>query len=64
VDRPVSEFVDRNAPTLKPDASAMEAFRLVCRSGRPIAVIAHDSGKFEGIITYLDAFRGLIHASS
>jgi len=57
--RHVSEVADRQAATLHPEASEIEAIRLFCRSPNAIAVVAKESGKLLGIVSSWDAIRAL-----
>ena len=57
--RPVSEVANRDAPTLEPDASEVEAIRLLCRNPVALAVVDRNSGRAMGTLSGWDAIRSL-----
>ncbi|HEX3429295.1 MAG TPA: CBS domain-containing protein [Rhizomicrobium sp.] len=60
--RPVSEFVNRNAPTLDPDSPQVEAIRLFCRNHISLPVVDRKSGRLLGIVSCWDAVRSIVSA--
>ena len=57
--RRVREVTNRNAATLDPDASGIDAFRLFCRSHDSLAVVDKTSGRVVGMVSPWDAIRAL-----
>ena len=50
-DRPVSDFVDREAPTLKPDSPIMEAVLLIFRTRNFVPVVDPASRRLVGMVS-------------
>ncbi|MGA7450590.1 MAG: CBS domain-containing protein [Rhodoplanes sp.] len=50
-DRPVAEYADREAPTLKPDSPLMEAVLLVYRTRNFVPVVEPASKRLIGIVS-------------
>ena len=61
--RPVSEFANRNSPTLDPDSPEVEAIRLFCRNHISLPVVDRDSGRVLGIVSCWDAMRAIVGAT-
>ncbi|HLY07646.1 MAG TPA: CBS domain-containing protein [Rhizomicrobium sp.] len=58
----VDEVVNRNAPTLDPDSSEVEAIRLFCRNHMSLPVVSKDSGHVMGVVSCWDAMRAIVGA--
>lgn len=59
-DSPVKRAVNREAARVNPDTPLIEAIRLLCRSHLVIPVVAHDTERLVGVISYWDAARHII----
>jgi len=57
--RKVSEVADRDARVLYPDTPQTEALRLFCQQHSTLAVVARDTRKLLGIVSYWDAVCAL-----
>jgi CBS-domain-containing membrane protein len=57
--RKVGEVADRQVRVVHPDTPEIEALRLFCQQHSTLAVIARDTRKLLGIVTYWDAMRAL-----
>jgi CBS-domain-containing membrane protein len=57
--RRTGDVADRQAVALPSDAPQIEAIRLFCRYRAPIAVVARDTGKVEGIIAHTEAIGAM-----
>ena len=57
--QPVGEWCDRAAVTLHPDTPMIEALRLFCRRHTTLAVVARETQKLVGIVSYWDAIAAL-----
>ena len=57
--RHVGEVCDRAAVTLHPDTPEVEAIRLFCRGHNTLAVVAPETGKLVGIVSYWDAIAAV-----
>ncbi|MDE3116116.1 MAG: CBS domain-containing protein [Pseudomonadota bacterium] len=55
----VGEACDRQAVTLHPDTPEVEAIRLFCRGHNTLAVVARETNKLVGIVSYWDAIRAV-----
>jgi CBS domain-containing protein len=60
--RPLSEVVNRNAPTLDPKFSEGEALRLFCRNHNSLPVVDRESGRLLGLVSCWDALRDIAGA--
>lgn len=60
--RRVREVANRNAVTLDPEASEIEAVRLFCRNHDSLAVVEKPSGRVIGIVSPWNAIRALASA--
>lgn len=60
--RRVREVANRNAVTLDPEASRIEALRLFCRNHDSLAVVEKQSGRVVGMVAPWDAIRALTRA--
>ena len=60
--RRAAEVADRNAPTLAPNSSAVEALRLFCRRCNSVPVVDPNSGCLVGIVSGWDAIRCIVGA--
>jgi len=59
-DRPVSEFVNRNAPTLVAGSPGGEAVRLFCRNHVSLPVVDRASGRVLGTLSCWDTVRNIL----
>ncbi len=59
--RPVGELMDKDIPTVPPDASAMDAFDLLVNQRLDVVAVVEPSGRLIGVVTKTSMVRSLAH---
>jgi CBS domain-containing protein len=59
-DQPVERAMNREPVVVYPDTPLIEAIRIFCRNHMTIPVVARESGRLCGVISYWDAARTIL----